>query len=347
MYSIRWLFLLVSSILGTIVVSSYQPVGATCTAGLIGMPPMGPKTFSGTACSISAWVITDIGYITEGAIYIGGERTKWICPANQSSRLDFGVTFDSTHFSHNSSILIEVWGKNSLGQEGRSQRIFLDKIYNKYSVFCYNEIEHNDNPPPFAWPTFTAIKSYLGEMRHGQTYASQSGWNKANVLNSVKLDTAIHIATHGINDQGVYIIISDIYNGNNNEELIWSVDVAIARQYRTAIVPVNLVYINACETWDINAQLWADTYGISSSSLNRAYVGWYHSPEIVAAQKAAIQFWALIRLGNIVSYATTSAQAMYNYNYPDHGDEGLARTGDSDTKLHGVYHGESWEQWWR
>ncbi|MCC6442002.1 MAG: hypothetical protein IT210_00955 [Armatimonadetes bacterium] len=294
-------------------------------------------TFSGTNCNLSAWVSTDVGYVTDGTIYIGGEPTATFHNDDiTKKRIDFGVTWDSTHFAHGSVVQLLVVGRNSLGQEGRSNRIFQDKIYNRYSAYARSDFEA-------LLPTATDIQSSLQEMNYGATYSFPLGWSDGIALDSVKVDTLQYYATHARVKFGVPLMDDDWpYQG-----YITSPEVQTARGQRAAsLPPINFVFLNGCGTAEnVGSPTWPTAFGIVGST-DRAIIGWLGSCLTFGAQQSAIEFWANVSLGDKVNEALEKANDIYDDLDPRPNIDLIVAGGDPYTKLRGVY-GGYWLLWYR
>ncbi len=296
------------------------------------MPPM-VKTFSGTNCLVSGWASTDVGYITDATIWIGGSQLRTVTNTDiTKTRLDISVVFDSTHFAHDASIQLLVVGHNTSGQEGRSNRIYQDKIYNKSSVFCRKQFEDTE-------AIANLVRTAFNGMNHGATSTSAGGWTKQNVLASVKVDTALHYSTHAT--QTTMTDDSAQPPGGSGGVTITTGEVNSAMGQRTAVVPINVVLLNGCSS--ASHVDWETAFGIGDNSVDRVFVGWDAVMYFPAAQSAADTFWACMEGQNKAEDAIASAMTTYttypNNQYPN---AHLISRGDELTKLHGVYEGSGW-----
>ncbi|MCC6442253.1 MAG: hypothetical protein IT210_02230 [Armatimonadetes bacterium] len=318
----------------SISIASY-PAKATCTAGFLFLP-QASKTFSGTNCTINAFVTTDVGYVTNATIYIDGQPTKSI-PTNTDptkTRIDFTVNWDSTHFTHGSSVQLLVVGHNNIGQEGRSNRIFLDKIYNKGSVFCRSEFEESLDTYEEPMPTLSTIRDHMIAMHYEITTAADHDWTRQQVLNSAKVDSILYYSTHGT----MTTMLDDLDNVVTTSQM----SSAVANRTAPADAKINLVFFNGCQTMTNTNHDWQVAFSIPDNPINRAYLGWDNEVDIEGGQCAGTTFWDCMRYKNKVTQAKVSTQQAYDNNRHERYPATLTIGGDPKTKLSDVYEGSGW-----
>ena len=361
-----------------------------------GGDPQVPNYWSGTNCKVE-FTCSSVGSpgdpgvveptITGYDVLIGGELTQSWRKANlapNSFAVAAAIVFDSTHFSNNSLLQIQV--KVYTVENGVQGEKIGNSTPERYVRNRARLLTHGD----FLTHSWVIVDTanYLQQGKFHVTSRANSDWLRGDLRQDLQTSTVFSIVTHGLTGSPGTRWFDNNYipSGPNPEtwrfyahlanDPVFSVqaarvegtgvnessDPADLPPYNPGEPPCTISYIGACLTGSeapiLGAYTWPPgtryiPYPPGGKDDNEAVVAYaiiaWH-PGLTYAER---EFWRLLMQGYTVSETVTGMAEAYNLateeysNHPSIVETDFVIHGDPLAKAKGVYLGLSKTDWWR
>jgi hypothetical protein len=301
-----------------------------------------PPYVSGTNCSFD-WkkpAGSSQGTLVDYKVTLG-DNTPPILAGTTPTNWKTKVRYMSNHFTDDTPINIKVEYTVTIptadANGGNSSKpiTFTENqvrvAYNKHSYLNSSELGNE---------SFYTVNKTLVEMKHKILDGTGDGnttYSKDRFTDALLKATAIHFSLHGSpNFLSPGIIITPSTS--------WSTTEISAVVAKRQIPPINVVYAAACSTCAGGSTSMANAFGITSSSIDRAYVGF--NADVSECPEAQEAFWLALAGGKTVTGAIREAQIQYNRNNFAGKNGQLVKVGDGETTLNFIYTGKT-DEWWK
>jgi hypothetical protein len=319
--------------------------------GYVSAYPSGtPNYFSGTDCNVAGVVGTNFPqtWMRSAQFYVGGELIdSWTAdPNNPAPDVTFYETFDSTHFPDGTPLEVKIVGTNNLGQVYQASMTV--PVYNKAALYGRHQWEIDlfdgtDGTPP--------AQQWLTQMNHTCVVVTTLGWTAEQILGDIQRCTVFYVNTHGDASPEFESDVDEINGGI--VELVTPGEVQEAREtgmgagqppFNSGTPPVNLAFVDACETGLNNA--FADAFlwpFYDTNATDQAEIGWHINTDTTRTQADGNTFWSYLEQGmtaHLARDAMVDTYLGYKPQPPDAESNYVACWGDYFTRLHYVYTGD-------